>query len=359
MRTALPLADERAVRRSNLGSNTLEDVRRTRLAEQHASLKQASARYRRELKRLLSARDLKRAGDIVEGLKKEFRENLKVRGDANKWEAQRKEFRSRLNRRLVRALPRFRDVRTLQRAYRREAQKLVVKWHDDLPPLDGIKVDDFPPDATIFAPPFPLVDTEVIEIADDSVGVSNRSFVLPESGQLMLDADIDDNQDTPLITGALGLGFPNVVLVFVSCGVSYTTPRAGRVRVTAELRNFYNYTLLSLTDNWGFSSGTLRCSYTLFASVALPSQESAPSVLLFSKKLTSDGDNISAVMPDIDQTAPLFIDVITDHTFNQGLPLWVMVGSTVGMTSDLDDMHSHVRSQLWWQVNRIGVSVVD
>jgi hypothetical protein len=82
-------------------------------------------------------------------------------------------------------------------------------------------------------------------------------------------------------------------------------------------------------------------------------------VLLFSKELTSDGDNASAVMPDIDRSAPLFMDVITDETFDQGLPVWVMVGAMVGVSSDLDDMHSHVRTQLWWQVNRIGVTMVD
>jgi hypothetical protein len=34
------------------------------------------------------------------------------------------------------------------------------------------------------------------------------------------------------------------------------------------------------------------------------------------------------------------------------------VGSLVEVYSRLDDMHSHVRALLWWQVNQIAVSVV-
>jgi hypothetical protein len=223
------------------------------------------------LKSLISRRDLKRAGAIVTDVKSEFhRTSLKLRGDADKWEAERKAFRSRLNRLLARAVPKFRDLRAVQRAHRREVQKILSKWRDDIPPLDGIAIDEFPPDATVFTPPYPLVDTFTVEIGDDT-GVSNRSFVLPDSGQLMLDADIDDDRDTPVFTGAFDLDFTNVVQVFALCGVGYTTPRAGRVRVTAEMKDFYDYTLLSLKDNWGFSSGTLGCSYLLFASVLLPS----------------------------------------------------------------------------------------
>jgi len=360
MRTPIPVPDERAVRGSNLEPNGLTDIRRKRLADQYAPLKQESARYRRELKRLLSTRDLKRSRAIIEELKTDFhQQSAELRRDATKWETERAEFRSRLGRALGRAVPSYRELRGVQRKHRRELEKVLAKWHDDIPPLEGIALDVFPPDATIFTPPYPLVDTFTVEIADDEVDVSNRSFVLPDTGQFMLDADIDDDQHTLPITGALGAIFANVVQVFVSCGVGYTMPRAGRVRVTAEMRNFYNYTLLSLKDNWGFSSGTLSASCSLFASVLLPSVESVQSLLLFSTKLTSDGDNVSGVMPDIDQTAPVFIDVITDATFNQAQPVWVMAGCVVGVSSKLDDMHSHVRTKLWWQVDRIGVSVVD
>ena len=136
-------------------------------------------------------------------------------------------------------------------------------------------------------------------------------------------------------------------------------PRAGRLRVMAELKNFYNYTTLSLRDNWGFSSGELMCSYALFGLALLPSRESGQHVLLFQKEVTSDGDDVTAVMPDVDQSAPLFVDVTTDDTFSQGQPVWIMVGVETGVYSFLDDMHSHIRTLLWWQVNRIGVSVVD
>ena len=115
---------------------------------------------------------------------------------------------------------------------------------------------------------------------------------------------------------------------------------------------------MSLTDNWGFSSGTLSCDYWLFGSVTRPSSESVQYLRLFDKEVASDGDNVSALMPDIDQSAPLYLDVTTDDTFNQGEPVWVMVGSLVEVYSRLDDMHSHVRALLWWQVNQIGVSVV-
>jgi hypothetical protein len=329
------------------------------VAERSRPLLQANTRYQRALKRLLSKSDLKRASALADQLRREFQQTrVDVRGSAERWEPSRKQVQTRLRRLLARAVPRHREVRTLQRNHLREMQNIAGRWHAGIP-VAGIALPDHPPDATIFTPPFSLADVHVDHGGDQQLAVTHRSFVVPEIGHLILDADFDDDEHTSFSDGLWGLLYVNVADLVASCGVSYTMPRAGRVRVTADLKNFYNHATLSLKDNWGFSAGTLRCSYFLFGSVLRPSSEAAQYELLFEKKLTSDGDNTSGVMPDIDQTEPLFLDVTTDETFNQGELVWVMVGSIVSVFSRLDDMHSHVRGLLWWQVERIGVTVVD
>ncbi|HYT68951.1 MAG TPA: hypothetical protein VEL51_21180 [Vicinamibacterales bacterium] len=360
MEPTFPIPDNRAVTRSNLDPNRLDDVRRTRMTDRSAPLQQANARYQRDLKRLLRKADLKRAKSIVADLKRDFRQaSLAARGDAAKWEAQRKAVRGKQRRLVARAVPRYREVRALQRRHGGQLEKLAAAWRDiHTPPIGDILEPPLDPNTTIFKPPFSLVDVYVWKGGDQHSDVTNRSFVLPDSGQLILDADFDDNEHTSFSDGLWGLLYVNIADVVTSCGVPYTVPDAGRLRITAEFRNFYNQALMSLRDNWGFSSGTLSCHYWLFGSVMRPSRESVQYVRLFDNKLTSDGDDVSALMPDIDQSAPLYLDTTTDDSFNQGEPVWLMVGSLVEVYSRLDDMHSHVRALLWWQVNQIAVSVV-
>jgi hypothetical protein len=342
---------------SNLPRNRLSAVRRERVAELRRALRRTNAGYRRGLERLLSRPAFKRAVAIIAEAKREWLPvSFTARGHASRWDAQRDAARAGLRRKLARAVPRYRDVLGLQRGHQRERQKMLAGLLGHIPPVGGVLVPDDPPDATVFGPPFPLVDSHSWRDQDEHIAITDRSFVLPETGQLIVDTDFDNDEDTAFSDGLLGLLYPNSAGVVASCGVAYTVPRAGPLRVTAELKNFYNHTTMSLRDNWGFSSGTLSCGYYLFAAVLRPSRESLAPQLLFEKTLTSDGDDTSGVMPDIDQEASLALDVTTDDSFSAGEPVWVMVGSGVGVFSMLDDMHSHVRTLLWWRVNRITVS---
>lgn len=356
-RTRIPRPDKRAVTGSNLPRNRLSALRRERVAELRRALRKRNAGYRRGLQRLLSRSAFKRAAAIIAEAKREwFPASFTACGHADRWDARRDAARAGLRRKLARAVPRYRDIRGRQRGHQRELEKLLARWRAPIPPLVGVLAPDDPPDATVFRPPFPLVDSHAWRDQDEHIQITDRSFVLPETGQLIVDADFDNDEDTAFSDGLLGLLYPNSAGVVASCGVAYTVPRTGPLRVTAELKNFYNHTTMSLRDNWGFSSGTLYCDYYLFAAVLRPSRESLGYQLLFEKALTSDGDDTSGVMPDIDQEAPLALDVTTDDSFAAGEPVWVMVGSAVGVYSMLDDMHSHVRTLLWWQVNRITVS---
>lgn len=360
MDRTFPVADDRAVTESNLSRSGLRDIRRASRAERTAPLLDANARYQRDIKRLLPKADLTRARRIVADVQRQFRPaSFAANGDAAAWEAARHAVRRKQHRLLGRAVPRYREVRALQRSHSRQLGKLADAWrHDHVPPITDGLATPLDPNATIFTPPFSLADVYVWKGLDQRINVTNRSFVLPETGQLVVDADFDDDEHTSFSAGLWGLLYVNLADVFTACGVPYTVPDTGRLRITAEFRNFYNYALLSLTDNWGFSAGTLSCEYWLYGAVLRPSRESVQYLLLFKNTLTSDGGNVSGLMPDIDQSAPLYIDVTTDEMFNAGEPVWVMVGSVVEVYTRLDDMHGHVRALLWWQVNQIGVSVV-
>ncbi len=305
---------------------------------------------------MVSKADLRRVAALAAEAKAGWHaDNLRAPADAAEWEARRQAVRLKLDRALSRAVPRYRAVRRLQSV----ASRRFSDWLKRLRPKNQgtVIAPDVPADASIFRAPFPLYDSRVVLGPEFHIEVTDRSFTLPDSGQLIIDAEYDNDEHTSFSDGLWGLLYLNGAEVMASCGVPYRMPREGPIRIDAEIRNFYNHATLSLKDNWGFSEGELTCSYHLFGSVIRPARESIQRQLLVTQQIDSGGDNKSAVMADIEQTTHR-LSVQTEATFPAGESVWIMAGASVYVFSRLDDMQSRVRALQWWQVDQIAVSTI-
>jgi len=357
MKTPIPAATDRRARTgSNLPRTRLASLRLQRAADLHAEWRTFSKSNPREARQIGSKADLRRLASSVAKAKAEWQAaNLRSSGEATEWEARRQAVRRKLERSLARELPRFREVRRSQSASAKKFSNWLARLRLRFPV--GVLAPDEPGEPAIYRAPFPLHDVRVVLGPEDHIDVTDRSFTLPETGQLIIDSEFDNDEHTSFSDGLWGLLYLNGAEVMVSCGVPHRVPRDGRIRIDAELRNFYNHGTLSLKDNWGFSNGVLVCSSFLFGSVIRPSRESLHRQSIVMLKLESDGDNKSDVMPDIEQTVHR-LSLETEETFAAGENVWVMVGVSVDVFSKLDDMHSHVRALQWWQLDQIAVSTI-
>jgi hypothetical protein len=355
-----PLKDKRAKTGSNLRGNPTAAHRAKLLGEMRKSFQRHADEYRTAAKKLFSKADLRTATAIVDRLRREYHtSNLKLGSDAEKWEANKTKLRKHVQRELARALPKLREWRGLARAFEREYQKLVFAYvnrhagrdfHIDLsePALSAT--------AQEFVPPYPLYDASIYDVT--SFDVHDQSFATPSIGHVINNMTLEYDEHTWILNGIFEIYVVLGEWSRAGCGINYTVPRQGRLRLGATLQNFQTRVSMSLTDNFGLSVGEIYADASLYVDIVRGSKITHLSTILVKKILESDGDDISTMLPALDNTAPYVIDVTTDEIFEAGAAVQIIAGSQFNAGARLDDMKASVNALLWSQVKKITVDVV-
>ena len=277
-------------------------------------------------------------------------------GNAERWDADRLRHRESLQKAILNIVPEYRQLRELQTAGGKAvAQHAGVQFPPFEPvvfPADPVPVVHHPPFSQSRLGPLDLVAVNTMNIAD-------RSFVLRDIGHIILDADLTANPGG--IWGFnewFGIIPPDNGSVSAACGTAFTVPADGRLQVTATLRNLYSRTNLSITDEWGSSWGSLSVSATFFVAMLRPDGGEVLHSTLSGRRLESDGDNKSDILPDIEQRDFRLLGN-TEGRFEAGESVSVLAGVAVGAGSILNDMKIHVRTLMWWVLEELGVAVVQ
>ena len=359
----LPLKDKRARTGTNIRGNVLAAHRAKLLEKQRRSFEHLTTQYQRAARKLFSKADLRVAVAIVERLQRDYHTtNLKLGSDAAKWQANKTKVRGQIQRELAKALPKVRELRVLAGAFQRDYEKLVSAQlhasaagdvHIDLgeiaPPDTGVAQD--------FVPPFPLHDVS-IEEATNYPDVHDQSFAIPSIGHVVNNLEFEYDDNTSILNGIFGLYLPIWGWSRAGCGINYTLPSRGRLRMVAVLQNFHTRVKLSLEDNFGFSSGHIYAGANLYVEVVRGREITTLSQTLLEKSLDSDGDDTSTTLPALSDTLAYSFDVTTDETFEAGAAVQIIAGSEFVSGCRLDDMVANVKALLWSQVQRIRIEVV-
>ena len=316
--------------------------------------------HHRQSRLLFSKADLRRASELCRQANREWREaSARAGGDSLKIDALKVSARNKLERMLGRDLPNYRKWKTSRRAQLREHGKLTqttlaaghvaglhVDW-GDLPALEGT--------AQEFRPPFTSFDVETTGSSDFIV--FDESFAKPAIGHLVNNIVYDQNESTSIGQGLLGILPIEHGISRVSCGVAFTTPSAGRLKIGAELQNFYNKVMFSVSDKFGFSSAEVGIGLRLFISVVRGTHVEHMTEELLSTGLVSHGSDLSYAQSDLDNSTPYTISAETATRFNANESVLVLAGSEVFIGTVLDDMHCKVNAVLWWQLRKLVIDM--
>jgi len=233
-----PLKEKRSKTGSNLRANHLRTNHKKLQGAQERPLRRLTLEYQRQCKKLFSKADLRLADAIASDVRSDWQKsNLQSVGDAAQWEERKKNARARINRRLAKALPQYRQWQALRRSHLRGYQKLASV---SLGPLGRWDVVAPPPVGPVrsFSAPFNTYDVYTID--DSGMILEDQSFVRSDKGEIVNDLVFQHDEDTAIILGVFGLDGRDTASGLASCGVNFTMPQDGRLQVTAELQNHYN-----------------------------------------------------------------------------------------------------------------------
>ena len=206
-----------------------------------------------------------------------------------------------------------------------------------------------------FGPPFTSFDVETTGSSDFIV--FDESFARPEIGHLVNNIVYDQDESTSIGQGLFGHSPIEHGISRVSCGVAFTTPSAGRLKIGAELQNFYNKVVFSVKDKFGFSSADVGIGLRLFISVVRGTHVEHMTKELLSTGLVSHGSDLSYAQSDLDNSTPYTISAETSTRFNANESVLVLAGSEVFVGTVLDDMHCKVNAVLWWQLRKLVIDM--
>ena len=362
-KTRYPRKDRDARTGSSLRGQTLlafHQAHQATLARATKLRERLAREHHRQSRPLFSKADLRRAAELCRQVNREWREaSVKAGGDSRKVDALKLSARTKLERMLGRDLPNYRKWKTMRRVQLREHAKLTqatlaaslvagthIDW-GDLTTLAGT--------AQEFGPPFTSFDVETTGSSDFIV--FDESFARPEIGHLVNNIVYDQDESTSIGQGLLGILPIEHGISRVSCGVAFTTPSAGRLKIGAELQNFYNKLIFSVCDKFGFSSAEVGISLRLFISVVRGTKVEHLTKELFSTGLVSHGSDLSYAQSDLDNSTPYTISAETATHFNANESVLVLAGSEVVIGTVLDDMHCKVNAVLWWQLRKLVIDM--
>lgn len=358
--TRYPRKDKEARTDSNLRGQPLLACRQVALARDRALHERLAKAQYRASRKLFTKADLRRAGEIRAQVYREWREaSVKAGGDALRIDALKVAARKKLERMLARALPNYRQWKTLQRTQLREQHKLTATTQAARR-FPDIRIDWgdlvlFDSTAQVFVPPFTSFDVQTTCTGDFIV--YDDSFAKPDIGHLVNNIVYDQDEHTSFSDGLWGLLPIANAFNMASCGVAFTTPAAGRLQIGAELQNFYNKVMYSVTDNFGFSSADVGFTLSLFIAVVRGTQVTYMNTDLLSGGLVSHGVDLSYAQSDLDNSVPYSISAATDTRFEANETVLVLAGSEVVVGTILDDMHAKVNAVLWWKLNKLVIDM--
>jgi hypothetical protein len=322
---------------------------------QSRRLTKSSRDYQRARQSLIARADSNRAKRLTQEARDEWhKRNLPALVRGSNAVMSKDAARTKLTRSLVRSIPGFRRVQALKRSHLQNHRKLTsevlgtsadgteLAWNADLTGIPGDK----------FVPPFPEFDLHTDQFRE--VIVEDHSQVLPDIGHLVQNYVFEHNESD--------WGFYNPAQFashLASCGVQFTMPQAGRLHVTADIQNFFNRLDFSVSDNFGYSHSDLEVRVSIFVLFRRGGDLfSFYPIELMTTGVFSDGDDLSKVVSDLDNSVAYAADITTIEIFPAGESLRVLAGSQIRIDSDTDDMDVQVKATFWWQLRALYIDVV-
>lgn len=358
-----PFKDADARTGSNVRGNVLATHHEARREAHRLRHDKLVRQERRALASLLTKAQLRTLAKIGAAVRADLREaTIAARGDVAQIAAMRAAARRKLVRLLAREAPAVTQWRSQRRAQVRAHRSLL----DADVALVGSGSDhfvwgDFVLDADSstqeFVPPFTTFDVQSLQW-DDQV-TRDESFAKPRIGHLVNNFDYDDDRDTSLYAGALGILIPSFGTSRVSCGVGFTTPTAGHLSLAAVFRNVYYRAMLSVEDSFGFSSAVTSVSVQFVFTIVRGTQVIEVPTSFRNVKLDSDGDDHSIVDTGIEDQVPFTASAFTQQRFDANESLLVMAGAEVSFYSMLDDMHCRGNALAWWELDKLRLSMFE
>lgn len=329
----------------------------TRAAKPHERLAREQSRLERSL---FTKAELRRAAEIGRQVNHEWRKaSLEAGGDSLRIEALKLAARRKFERLLARELPQYRQWKAMRRAHMRAHQKLTQQAHAAghfaNASIDWDAVLELDSTAQVFEPPFTTFDVQMIHFGD--FVVSDDSFARPNIGHMINDFAYDQDESTSIVGGLLGILPIESAASLVSCGVAFTTPSAGRLKISAEIQNIYNRITFSVHDNFGFSSADVWVGVALFALVVRGTQVERVDQTLLTASIDSGGSNQSRIVTDLDDTTPFTLLVETATRLNANESVLVLAGAEVVIGTVLDDMRCKMDAVAWWQLKRLWIDM--
>ena len=357
-----PRKDKRARTGSNIRSQPLLAHRRKELAREGELHEQLARKHHGQSRKLFSKADLRLAAKITNQVTSEWRQaSVKLGGDSARLDALKLSARKKLQRLLGQRIGKYRESQAMRRAHLREHRKLTTTTLASIPAAAShLAWGDITTTLTAgqeFTPPFTVFDVQTIE--NGHFIVYNESFALPEIGHLVNNIVFDQNESTSFSDGLWGLLRIAVAENRASCGVAFTTPSAGRLRVNGVMQNFYNKVMFSVHDKFGFSSADVDIFLRLFVAVVRGTRVIFLPTVVSSTGLISHGSDLSYSVSDLDDSVPYTVTGVTSERFNANESVLVLAGSEVHIQAVLDDMHCKVNAVLWWQLKKLTIEVFE
>jgi hypothetical protein len=358
-----PFKDDASKTGSSVRGNPLLAHRERAVAARKAAHERIAREERRAAAALFTRRELKSLAKVAAGIRADLREQaIDCGGDLAAIAEARAAARRKLARALAREAPAFARWRTVRRAHMRAHGKLLdahiaaapggrghYAWGANVLPAD---------EPEEFSPPFTTWDVQSLQW-DDQI-VRDDSFARPQIGHLVNNFDYDNDEDTSIVAGLLGILKPAYGESRASCGVGFTTPSAGRLGIGGVFRNVYYRAMLSVEDSFGFSSAVTGVSVGFCFTVLRGNGEVIElSSTLRHTRMDSDGDDRRIVDDGIDDTMDLTASEITTERFEANEALLVLAGSSIMFTSMLDDMHCRGNGLAWWMLKTLRIGMVD
>jgi len=359
--TNYPRKDEDSRTGSSLRGQPLLAHRNEQLAREVQLRERLAKEYYRQSKNLVSKADLRRATEIARDANRDWRmASIKAGSDSMRIDDLKRSTRNKLERKLARDVANYRQWKTMQKVHVRAQDKMsgaiLAAYH--LPGVhinwgDVIAVD--PGSAQQFTAPFTTFDVQMIDIG--GFVVDDQSFAKPAIGHLVNNFAFDQDESTGIGAGLLGILPIANATSMASCGVSFTTPSAGRLQVGAVLQNIYNKLVFSVTDKFGFSSADVGIAVSLFVAVVRGTTVEYLTKDLLSTGVSSDGSDQSYAQSDLDTTTPYSISVETATRYEANESVLVLAGTEVFISTVLDDMHCKMNAVMWWRLDKLAIDM--
>ena len=356
----LPARDSQSRTGSSLESGQVLPAVQAGLRSSQRVLEQLARDRARQRAKLITASERRAAAQQSEEARTAWqKKSLLARLDVDRRAAAKSAARRQLERRLARRILRYRELRQVQRAYRRETGR-VARDQFKRGPRAGSHINvgaiDWPvsvgEEPTSFTAPFPH---HVLESGDlHGLLVADDSFALPDVGQLIQNFTFAHNESAWGVSSNA-----NFVDQLTSCGVDYTLRSSGRLQIAAEIENLANRLTCSISDNFGFSHSYLTMTADLFIGIVLFDQPMDYYPLrILASHLNSGGDDVNRSLSDLDNAVPFGVGAVSTFPIPAGETVTVLAGAHVRIDSDTDDMDAHVQATFWWRVRKLTVGVI-